>query len=321
MNIVPLLLLPAIASAVIHTEEQQTVSVSSGGKLEASVSEEAASRTTEEIPVAPPPPLPSFEAFVHAAQGAMPSAVVRRASPKQLLTDSETSTSDATECIAWHNVTDVHHETFGSNSTAATAKYNILIQSDANHPNGIGAYATVHFEDDGIKNVYGQPTDKIRLELCNACSVTGALCVAAYRAHRVAATARSAALPETDADAGKSMVKREKMQRDGPLTDQKGESMQQSQDDKKELASMPAQKKETLKQRLDEAAMTLEKVLGHDHAETGVKRHAAQAPAVKRETSCIDGHANCQEWSSIGECNNNPGYMHKVCKAACGQCR
>jgi hypothetical protein len=35
---------------------------------------------------------------------------------------------------------------------------------------------------------------------------------------------------------------------------------------------------------------------------------------------CVDGHENCAYWASIGECDKNPGYMHKACKLACKKC-
>lgn len=312
MTFLSLVLLPAVASAVVRTEKQQTVSISSGGKLEA----------------------PALD-----PQIAKPTPVVRRVSPRQLLTDSEASMSDSTECIAWHNFSDVRHETFGSNSTAAAAKYDTLIQKTADDPEGHGVYATIHFGDDSIKSIYGQPTDHLLLHLCQACNVSGARCDAAHRAHRATATAAArataqraatqraaAALPEMDTESGTYMVKR---QRDGPLSGAKGESVQQGWRPKGESmqqaldewpGSMSDQKKAHMKQQLDEASASLEMVLKHEHAETAAKRQAAE-PAVKRETSCIDSHTACHYWSTTGECKRNPGYMNQACKAACGQCR
>ncbi len=43
----------------------------------------------------------------------------------------------------------------------------------------------------------------------------------------------------------------------------------------------------------------------------------AYSPRVRH---CADDSKHCGYWSSTGECNNNPGYMHLNCKASCNTC-
>lgn len=35
---------------------------------------------------------------------------------------------------------------------------------------------------------------------------------------------------------------------------------------------------------------------------------------------CQDEHARCESWADVGECENNPAYMHSVCAGSCGTC-
>jgi hypothetical protein len=45
-----------------------------------------------------------------------------------------------------------------------------------------------------------------------------------------------------------------------------------------------------------------------------------QLPAAASQASCIDRHVDCPSWATAGECQKNPGYMHKDCQRSCGQC-
>ena len=43
--------------------------------------------------------------------------------------------------------------------------------------------------------------------------------------------------------------------------------------------------------------------------------------ASSSNAGCVDvNEDNCNHWSSIGECDNNPGYMHTNCKRSCNTC-
>ena len=45
------------------------------------------------------------------------------------------------------------------------------------------------------------------------------------------------------------------------------------------------------------------------------------ASASSLNAGCVDvDEHNCNYWSSIGECGNNPGYMHTNCKRSCNTC-
>ena len=35
---------------------------------------------------------------------------------------------------------------------------------------------------------------------------------------------------------------------------------------------------------------------------------------------CRDNHEKCSEWTSLGECENNPNYMLRNCKFSCNNC-
>ena len=34
-------------------------------------------------------------------------------------------------------------------------------------------------------------------------------------------------------------------------------------------------------------------------------------------SACVDEDSHCKQWSQMGECENNPGYMLTNCKDAC----
>eukprot|EP00884_Botryococcus_braunii_P014160 jgi/Botrbrau1/22745/Bobra.0132s0078.1 len=36
--------------------------------------------------------------------------------------------------------------------------------------------------------------------------------------------------------------------------------------------------------------------------------------------ACVDGDDRCETWASRGECDKNTGFMHTVCRKACGTC-
>ena len=43
--------------------------------------------------------------------------------------------------------------------------------------------------------------------------------------------------------------------------------------------------------------------------------------ASSSHAGCADvNESNCKHWSSIGECDKNPGYMHRSCKRSCNTC-
>jgi len=47
----------------------------------------------------------------------------------------------------------------------------------------------------------------------------------------------------------------------------------------------------------------------------------SSADIVLPEQSCTDGSEYCSTWAQQGQCKDNPGYMLKVCRQACGLCR
>ena len=36
--------------------------------------------------------------------------------------------------------------------------------------------------------------------------------------------------------------------------------------------------------------------------------------------ACADSSAKCADWAKSGECDSNPGFMHKTCAQSCGKC-
>ena len=36
--------------------------------------------------------------------------------------------------------------------------------------------------------------------------------------------------------------------------------------------------------------------------------------------ACADSSAKCADWAKSGECDSNPGFMHKTCAKSCGKC-
>lgn len=42
--------------------------------------------------------------------------------------------------------------------------------------------------------------------------------------------------------------------------------------------------------------------------------------ASSSKAGCIDDNEHCSHWSSVGECDKNPGYMHTSCKRSCNTC-
>jgi hypothetical protein len=51
-----------------------------------------------------------------------------------------------------------------------------------------------------------------------------------------------------------------------------------------------------------------------------LKEVAIEAKYEKVRNVCKNKHENCAFWSSIGECENNPGYMHVNCTPVCQTC-
>jgi hypothetical protein len=51
-----------------------------------------------------------------------------------------------------------------------------------------------------------------------------------------------------------------------------------------------------------------------------LKEVAIEEKYEKVRDSCKNKHENCAFWSSIGECENNPGYMHVNCAPVCHTC-
>ncbi len=46
------------------------------------------------------------------------------------------------------------------------------------------------------------------------------------------------------------------------------------------------------------------------------------AAAQKAEWGdCINGDDRCGEWSALGECTKNPGYMLAICRKSCNACK
>jgi len=41
---------------------------------------------------------------------------------------------------------------------------------------------------------------------------------------------------------------------------------------------------------------------------------------ARAERACSDLESNCKYWASLGECDNNPGFMHARCSMSCGTC-
>ncbi len=39
------------------------------------------------------------------------------------------------------------------------------------------------------------------------------------------------------------------------------------------------------------------------------------------DDGCNDNHPQCQEWSEVGECDKNPGYMLAQCRLSCNVCQ
>ena len=37
-------------------------------------------------------------------------------------------------------------------------------------------------------------------------------------------------------------------------------------------------------------------------------------------SACVDEDSHCKQWSQMGECENNPGFMGRSCKRSCGLC-
>ena len=51
----------------------------------------------------------------------------------------------------------------------------------------------------------------------------------------------------------------------------------------------------------------------------GADPRAVHAPPPPPRT-CLDESEACGAWAESGECDNNPGYMHKACAASCDTC-
>ena len=49
--------------------------------------------------------------------------------------------------------------------------------------------------------------------------------------------------------------------------------------------------------------------------------HVVLSSADTSNSGCVDSHDNCNYWSTIGECEGNPGYMQTNCKLlSCNTC-
>jgi len=44
--------------------------------------------------------------------------------------------------------------------------------------------------------------------------------------------------------------------------------------------------------------------------------------SVDESEACVNTSPNseCEYWSTMGECDSNPDFMHKACMRACGLC-
>ena len=51
----------------------------------------------------------------------------------------------------------------------------------------------------------------------------------------------------------------------------------------------------------------------------GTDPRAVRAPPPPPRT-CLDESDACAAWAESGECDANPGYMHKACGASCDTC-
>ena len=48
--------------------------------------------------------------------------------------------------------------------------------------------------------------------------------------------------------------------------------------------------------------------------------HVVLSSADASSSGCVDSHDNCNYWSTVGECEGNPGYMQTNCKLSCNTC-
>lgn len=61
-------------------------------------------------------------------------------------------------------------------------------------------------------------------------------------------------------------------------------------------------------QRIEDARVYVEQEIKHDQKLSGIAH------------LCKNNHSSCAFWSVIGECDNNPAYMHMNCAPVCGTC-
>jgi len=58
-----------------------------------------------------------------------------------------------------------------------------------------------------------------------------------------------------------------------------------------------------------------------DTCESGATNTETDANAIDvKGSDCQDGHPKCLDWANVGECDNNPPYMLKICRRSCTRC-
>ena len=74
--------------------------------------------------------------------------------------------------------------------------------------------------------------------------------------------------------------------------------------------------------REEEQAATMRRL-----EQAAAKRRAEEEAAAKKiaannaaPAACADSSAKCADWAKSGECDSNPGFMHKTCAKSCGKC-
>ena len=92
------------------------------------------------------------------------------------------------------------------------------------------------------------------------------------------------------------------------------------------------------RQAAADAARAEEEAAAKRRAEEEQKRRAEEEQAQKQAAAaifseeqkvaandaapaaCADSSAKCADWAKSGECDSNPGFMHKTCAKSCGKC-
>ena len=84
------------------------------------------------------------------------------------------------------------------------------------------------------------------------------------------------------------------------------------------------------RQAAADAARTEEEAAAKRRAEEEQAQKQAAAAILSEEqkvaandaapAACADSSAKCADWAKSGECDSNPGFMHKTCAKSCGKC-